>query len=466
MSRAWQRFLCTAALVTPLSAYAADAPVSFTKDVAPILTANCNGCHNEEKKKGSLDLSTFAATLRGTKDAKVLTPGHPEMSPLIEQVTGAEPAMPPKGEKLKPEQVAILTRWIKEGAKDDTPVAKPFLPIPAGKTGEQGPAPIGKPPTYHAAPVITALAYSPDGKLLAISGYHEVLLHAPEGNRLVGRLLSGTPRIETITFSVDGKYLATGGGAPAQFGHIQIWQMPEKKLVGSWKSSKDTVFGLNFTPDGQRIGFGCADKSARVISTTTGVELLRTDQHTDWCLGATFTVDGKRMLTGSRDKAMKLSDLADGRLIDDINNPLEPVFCMARHPKEDLIAYGGGNGTPRIYRMKDNQQRTAGRNDVNQVRAFERQPGPVHAIAYSPDGSEIAVGSVGEVRIYATADGKKLRTLGGFKGAIFAVAYSPDGTYVAAGGYDGMVRVHFANCGELANSFVPAPIEKAKVAAK
>ena len=70
-------------------------------------------------------------------------------------------------------------------------------------------------------------------------------------------------------------------------------------------------------------------------------------------------------MSGGRDRAIKYVDLDNQRFIDDVNSPLEQVIAFARHPKEDLIAYGGDLGTPRMYKISDNQTRTSGRNDTN-----------------------------------------------------------------------------------------------------
>src|SRR5688572_24553903 len=436
--------LAHAAMSIPTTALAQETPkpVSFSKEIAPIFTASCTGCHQPEKLKAGLDLSTHKAALVGAKDGPAIIPGDPDKSPLvlaiIPEAPGEPPAMPEKGDPLTAQQVDLIKRWIKEGAKDDSPaIAAPAT----GGAAEPGPAPVAKPPVYLAPPVITSLAYTPAGSALAVSGYYEVLLHQPDGTGLIARLLSGSPRIEAITFSKDGKHLVTSGGAPAQFGHIQVWDVAGRKQIKSYKTSRDTLFGVSLSPDNQQIAFGCADKSSRVIAFENGVQLSRLDQHTDWCLATAFTLDGKRLVTGGRDQALKYSDLALGQLIDDINNPLEAVLGMARHPTQEQVVYGGDLGTPRLYKISDNQNRTAARNDTNLLRTFERQPGPVHAVAFSPDGEWVAVGSVGEVRVYQTKDGKRVATLPGHAGAIFSVAFNPQGNLLATGGYDGTVRI-------------------------
>ena len=67
-------------------------------------------------------------------------------------------------------------------------------------------------------------------------------------------------------------------------------------------------------------------------------------------------------------------------------------------------------GKARIYKISDNQGRTAARNDNNKIREFEQQAGPVHSVAWSADGKRVCLGSLKEARVYAE-DGKKIATL-------------------------------------------------------
>ena len=118
-----------------------------------------------------------------------------------------------------------------EGAKDDTP------------TSVQDPVTAENPPTYSSPPVIPALAYSPDNSLLAVSGYHEVLLHKSDGSALVGRLIGQAQRIESVAFSPDGKILGAVGGTPALFGEAQFWNVADRKLVREVPVTYDTLYG-------------------------------------------------------------------------------------------------------------------------------------------------------------------------------------------------------------------------------
>ena len=444
--------LCLAVFLLPGVARAedkpaseSDKPVSFHKEIKPLFTAACNGCHRPEKSKGDLDMTTYAALVKGGKEGASIVPGDPARSILVKMITGPEPEMPDEGDPLTKEQVSLVERWIRQGAKDDTPA--------------EGTAKI-EPPKYTAPPVISTLAFSPDGKLLAVNGYHEVVLHKADGSAIEGRLVSEAPRVESLAFSKDGSRLAVVGGSPAEFGHVQVWDPAKKELVKAARISSDSLYGVSFAPDGQSVAFGAADKVVRRVNVADAKVTMEFRAHADWVLGTLFTLDGKQLVSAGRDKAMKLIDAEHGRFIDDINNPLEACVSVARHPKEEQVLYGGDLGGARLYRISDNQARTAGRNDTNRLKEFERQRGPVTAVAFSPDGARAALGSVGEVRVYDVNNtGKAQAALSGHAGPVYAIAWSPDGATIATGGFDGMVRLFDAKTGNLTKQFSPVPLE-------
>jgi WD40 repeat protein len=140
---------------------------------------------------------------------------------------------------------------------------------------------------------------------------------------------------------------------------------------------------------------------------------------------------------------------------------------MARNPKDDTVAYGGDAGGARIYKIAENQGRTAANNDVNLIKELERMPGPVRAIAYNHDGTNVAVAGVGsEIRLHNARDGRKLQTFKGPEGATFALAFHPTNQWLAAGGFDGQVRIFdtAARSNHLIRAFIPVPQKEKTVA--
>src|SRR5688572_27594609 len=137
--------------------------VSYHRDVLPILQANCHGCHQPAKAGGTLEMTSFKNLLVGGESGSpAVVPGKPDESYLVEQITPAdgEAAMPQGKKPLEEDQIALIRRWIEEGARDDTPPTS-AQPIDAEH-----------PPIYSGPPVITSIDWSPDGTLLAVAGFH------------------------------------------------------------------------------------------------------------------------------------------------------------------------------------------------------------------------------------------------------------------------------------------------------
>jgi len=98
----------------------AAAEVDFAKDVKPILENTCVRCHNPEKVKGKLLMHTKEGFFKGSENGPILVAGKPEESTLyklVNQPKTSEDRMPPEGDPLSKEQIAVLHSWIKEGAK-------------------------------------------------------------------------------------------------------------------------------------------------------------------------------------------------------------------------------------------------------------------------------------------------------------------------------------------------------------
>jgi hypothetical protein len=443
--------LVSIVLLVGLPASAAEKPVSYYNDVVPIFKRSCTGCHHPGKLKGQLDMTSYEQLKKGGKHGAGFVAARPQESILLDEISGEEPSMPKEGDPLTKAEVAMIERWIVEGAKNDTPAGAGSFNLTAA-------------PEYAQPPVISALAFSPDGGLLAVSGYHEVLLLAGAESNIVARLVGESPRIESLAFSPDGRRLAVAGSAPARFGEVQIWNSSTTGTAPSppksYKVSLDSIYGISWSPDGKRLAFGGADKVVRIISAEDGKELVKFENHSDWIFATTWTRDGKRILSGSRDKAMKLIDASNGQFIDDVNKLIEGVVCFARHPSEDVVAYGGDMNITRTYKMAENQGRTAANKDSNLLKEFDRMPGPVQAIAFSPNGTNICVGSIGGVaHIFNTIDTKRVTALKGHDGAIFAITFSPGTNQVVTGGFDGKLRVFETDKGALVRSFIPVPLK-------
>jgi hypothetical protein len=144
-------FCLAAALVIGsclLSHGVAAEPVDFAHEIAPLFKARCAECHTSGKYKGSFSLDTREEALKS--DSIVV--GKSSESSLVERLTSTDPdvRMPPKGEPLKAEEVALVKRWIDEGMKWESGFSfkqsewkPPLLPrrveLPAARPGWEHP---------------------------------------------------------------------------------------------------------------------------------------------------------------------------------------------------------------------------------------------------------------------------------------------------------------------------------------
>jgi hypothetical protein len=106
-----------------LTVRAAD-PVSYANEVRPILAERCQLCHQESNRGGGLSMVSHASLLAGGTSGAVVVAGNSGQSLLFSVVAGLKPRMPKAGLPLTAGQVALLKRWIEEGAKDDGSAAQ------------------------------------------------------------------------------------------------------------------------------------------------------------------------------------------------------------------------------------------------------------------------------------------------------------------------------------------------------
>jgi len=474
------------ALILPQSIIAAEEKVktniqtSYFKDIRPIFQQNCQGCHQPAKVQGSYMMIDFPSLfLKGDRDKIQIVPGEPTKSNIYQVIIAHadQKAEMPKGrDALTKDQTELVRKWILEGAKDDSPKSAKKLVDPE------------HPPIYSLPPVITSIDFSPDGQLLAVSGYHEIILHKADGTEMVGRLIGLAERIESLAFSPDGKQIAAAAGSPGRFGEIQIWDVAKKKLTLSVPSTFDTIYGVSWSPDGSKIAYGCADNSVRAIESATGKQILFQGAHTDWVLGTAFSRDGLFLASISRDRSMKLTEIATQRFIDNITSitpgalkgGLQSVSVRPRKDKtmvkgaegtdaaekvyEELLI-GGSDGIPRLYKMHRVTKRVIG-DDANKVRDYEAISGRIYTTCFDKNGTLFAVGSSldgkGFIKIYQADDGKVVTRIETGLNPIYSLAFSPDGSKIAIAGFDGKVRLFKVPSGEIEKEFVPVPISISK----
>lgn len=466
--------------------------VSYRGQVEPIFRTHCQGCHQPANAQGEFVMSDFARLLGSGESGEVaVVPGDPETSYLLAQITpvDGEAAMPKKGKPLSAEDIDLIRRWIEQGAVNDSPAT-------ALKYDAE------HPPEYTRPPLITALAYSPDGKWLAVSGFHEVLLVDSASKQTAQRLVGLSERVESLSFSPDSSRLAVTGGSPGRLGEVQIWEVATGKLQLSQQNGFDTITGGSFSPDGALVAFGCSDNTVRAIDAATGEQRVHQGAHEDRIAACVFSPDSKHLVSAGRDMTVKLTEVETERFIDNITS-ITPgalrggISALAMHPERPEVLVGGADGVPKVYRLFRETARKIG-DDANLIRAFPAMAGRIFSVAIGPQGKHLAAASTldsnsrvvvypydfdGELpedikailakRVAERSDEETTRvnTFNSQVSAatssydlpnnsLYAIAFSPDGQHLATGGSDGLVRIVGVAEGQLQAEFSPVTLQQ------
>ncbi|MYA79389.1 MAG: hypothetical protein F4X39_02535 [Acidobacteriia bacterium] len=141
----------------------------------------------------------------------------------------------------------------------------------------------------------------------------------------------------------------------------------------------------------------------------------------------------------------------------------DQLFVVTRHPRRDYVLIGGVDRVPYLY-MMDRPRALKIADDSTLVRQFDEQQGAIYAIAFSPDGSRIAVGGIAEVvNLYDTESGEGTARCALPGGGAFVLAFRPDGKQLLAAGFDGLLRIFDTETGKLLKEWTAVPVEQGRL---
>ena len=393
-------------LLLTAPAFAADAPdggPDFDRDVRPVLTKYCAGCHNAAEGSGEFAAHDFGGLMRGGYEGAVVVPGDADGSRLMHLLDGSiEAVMPPEDEpRPTAADIALLRAWIAAGA--------------AGPTGAAAPLEVPRVPVaVETAEPVRALARADDGTTLAVGRYGRVeLVDAATGD--VTRVLGGVPgAVNAVGFTANGALYAAGG-EPGRGGEVVVWS---------------------------------AERLAREDG-GEATEPLRLTGHADAVLAAAATPDGTTLVTGSYDRTVRLWNLETGVQTAVLTGHQGPVYGVAVHPALPLAATAGDDATVKLWDVAADTPA-----DDRRLDTLTEPTAAQFAVSFSPDGTHLAAaGADSRVRVWSLTGGGRQgttpldRTTFAHEGAILSLVYSADGTRLVTAGDDRTVKLWDAATG-------------------
>lgn len=416
------RLALLASLLTVTSVVAADPTVTF-EDVKPIFKKQCGACHNAERPRGDLDLSTHATTMAGGISGKVVAEGKPEGSMLYTLTAHLEdPKMPPNKPKIPQRELDTIKKWIEGGLKEKADGSTPSKAV--NSAADAG---LVTAATLARATPVTALAVHPKLPIAAVPGKKQILLFDTHANKLLGAAAFPEGELHCLKFSRDGSVLLAAGGVGGQSGAVVGVDTKTWKRRFVLTDETDAVLAADLSPDNTRVVFGGPNKVVKVATAADGKVAHTFRKPTDWVLSVGFSPDGLLVAAGDRFGGLTVWETKSGKEFLTLRGHTKGVTGLAWRADADLLLSSSQDGTVRVWDLHTGDERTK----------IDAHTGGVQGVAVDSTGRTATTGRDGTVRVWETT-GKKLTE---FTTADEGqnVAFAADGKTILGGDWAGEV---------------------------
>jgi mono/diheme cytochrome c family protein len=353
--------------------------VTYDDHVLPLFQQSCLNCHNPDKAKGGLDLSTFSGAMKGGSGGKIAEPGDTGSKLITVVMQTAEPKMPPEGEKLGGAQIEILKAWIEGGLLENKSSSarkpsKPKFDTSIASSADQkpeGPPPMPQdvlldPPVLAPrASSVNAMASSPWAPLLAVTGQKQVLLFDTTTLELTGVLPFPEGDPVALAFTPNARYLIVGGGVPGKSGVTVTFDVVtgERMLVAA--KEFDSVLATDLKPDLSMVATGSPSRLIKIWKAEDGSQLHSIKKHTDWVTALDFSPDGILLATGDRNGGVWVWEADSGNEYQTLRAHQAGITATAFRADSNLLASASEDGTVRFWEM----------NGGSEVKKLDAHPG-------------------------------------------------------------------------------------------
>jgi Tol biopolymer transport system component len=280
---------------------------------------------------------------------------------------------------------------------------------------------------------VTAVAWSSDGQLLAVTSQSGIRLYSMTALRQLPRLFQ-VPNGPTLSaaFSPDGSLMVSGHNDTI----VRLWDVATGGLRGLLRGHMQPVRAVAFSPDGSWLASASGnpatneDSTVRLWDVATHTQIAVLQGHSGAVTSVAFSPDGRLLASGGTDNSVRLWDVASASPGTVLPSHAQPVRAVAFSPDGSWLASAGDDGLVSLWETGPGQQVTL--NNTS----------PILALAFSPDGSLLAaaggaLAGTGDnrVRLWDLSTSSLIATLGAYDASPDAVVtglnFNADGTLLA-----------------------------------
>ncbi len=406
------------ALLLSLSASA----VTF-EDLRPVLKDSCLNCHNPDKKKADLDLSTFEGIMAGGSGGEVVKAGAPDSSSLYLSVIHDDDweAMPPKKAKLSDEKIALFKAWIADGLIESEGGSSKLRKVEFNVSAGSANKPAGLPPMPNSElkiptpspinpPSVNTMASSPWAPLVAISGQEEILLFNSETQNWLGALPFPEGTIHSLKFSRNGTLLLAAGGRGAHSGKVIIFDIKTGERIAEIGDEQDAVLAADLSADHRFVALGGPNKLIKIFELKTGKQLHRIKKHTDWITAISFSPTGNQLATADRNGGIHIWEGDTGAIVYSLTEHKVKVTALDWRADAKMLASAAEDGKFVLWDMTDGwPAKVVDAHVAKSQTRYTRTTG-ILDLRWSRNGDILTTGRDRSLKLWK-ADGAKLKTL-------------------------------------------------------
>ena len=302
-----------------------------------------------------------------------------------------------------------------------------------------------------AAPPVSALAYSQDGKLLAAGTRGTAYLIDPTTGAISKEFPGQTERVTALAFSKAG-LLAVASGVPGKSGIVRIFNALDDKAAkptAEIAAHTDAIYALDFSPDGQSLASAGYDRTVKIWNVkATEAPALTLKDHSDAVYSLRYHPDGKWLASGSADRTVKLWDTGSGRRLYSLSDSTDWVYAVTWSLDGKRLFASGVDKSIRVWEV--------GADGGKLVKSqFAHTSGVLKLLGPTAEGTLYSVGEDRVVKGWASSTLQEAQTLPAQPDSLLAAALRPDALQLALGRFDGVLELQEPKTGKLLHTPLP-----------